>query len=30
MDVTSVFALLHDTIEDTDVEVGDIEYWFGN
>ena len=31
MDVTSVVAaLLHDTIEDTNVEVEDIEYWFGN
>ncbi|MDA1125931.1 MAG: bifunctional (p)ppGpp synthetase/guanosine-3',5'-bis(diphosphate) 3'-pyrophosphohydrolase [Bacteroidetes bacterium] len=31
MDVTSVVAaLLHDTIEDTDVEIDDIRHWFGS
>ena len=31
MDVTSVVAaLLHDTIEDTDVEIDDITHWFGS
>jgi len=31
MDVTSVVAaLLHDTIEDTDVEIEDITHWFGS
>ena len=28
-DVSVIAALLHDTVEDTDVELEDIEYWFG-
>ena len=28
-DVSVIAALLHDTVEDTDVTLGDIEYWFG-
>jgi GTP pyrophosphokinase/guanosine-3',5'-bis(diphosphate) 3'-pyrophosphohydrolase len=29
-DVSVVAALLHDTVEDTDVELTDIKYWFGD
>lgn len=28
-DISVVAALLHDTVEDTDVELSDIEFWFG-
>lgn len=28
-DVSVIAALLHDTVEDTDVTLSDIEYWFG-
>lgn len=29
-DVSVVASLLHDTVEDTDVELEDIKFWFGN
>ncbi len=29
-DISVISALLHDTVEDTDVTLDDIRYWFGN